>query len=217
MIAWGDYYMKLEWIETTEWQLDVFTPNRTGMEINFDDTKKGEYSIIVDDFQNNGTGSIYLSSLRVQSELQKYTFDWDKVTTSDFMSIKHEVDIDNDDVYDRESYFLPMPNPQNNRGNISGYVIWNTNAKMAGWKVYLDINKNGILEENQEPFVITDNTGYYEFIDIEAWEYIVKYIPHNGWDMVTPMEWEYFIYLNNGQAFWNLNFTTGKQKWWKKK
>jgi hypothetical protein len=39
---------------------------------------------------------------------------------------------------------------------------------MAGWKVYLDINKNGILEENQEPFVITDNTGYYEFIDIEA-------------------------------------------------
>jgi hypothetical protein len=93
------------------------------MEINFDDTKKGEYSIIVDDFQNNGTGSIYLSSLRVQSELQKYTFDWDKVTTSDFMSIKHEVDIDNDDVYDRESYFLPMPNPQNNRGNISGYVI----------------------------------------------------------------------------------------------
>ena len=61
-------------------------------------------------------------------------------------------------------------------------VLWNTKSKMSWWKIFIDENNDWELQENQENFVITDNTWYYEFNELESWSYNIVQIPHKNWE-----------------------------------
>ena len=78
---------------------------------------------------------------------------------------------------------------------------------MAGWKVYLDLNNNGTFEENSEPFDVTDNTGYYEFKNLEKWKYTLSIISHTNWNLTQT---NYDIFVNKWQNFQNINFNAEK-------
>jgi protocatechuate 3,4-dioxygenase beta subunit len=57
---------------------------------------------------------------------------------------------------------------------------------MAGWKVYFDTNNNGSLQENSEPFQVSNNQGYYEFDSLIAGTYKIREIPHQNWAILSP-------------------------------
>ncbi|NVP17845.1 prealbumin-like fold domain-containing protein [Candidatus Gracilibacteria bacterium] len=102
-----------------------------------------------------------------------------------------------------------MPKIENETGSISGYLKGiNTpgNSNMAGWKIYIDSNNDGKLQENKERFVVTDNNGYYEFKDLKKGDYSIKIIMKPNWEQIKPNNNYYDININNGQNIVNLDF-----------
>ena len=212
MVAWWDYYTKISWVETSSWQIDIYKISREQIQLDFDDSKTSTwtYDLLVDDFQNNWTWTIYRWNMTSINNLEQYEIDWTKVVNNESDSIKYQVDIDNDWSLDIESYFNSIPNSENELWSISWYISWNTNAKMAWWKIFIDKNNDGELQENKEKFVVTDNNGYYEFTDLEEWNYDIIEISHKNWDIVYPLSKKYDIILNNWQSIKNLNFENKK-------
>jgi len=100
MIAWGDYYTKLEWVSTSSWQIDILTSTATNLEIDFDDSKIWDYNLLVDNFQNSGTGTIYVDAVEITPELQSFTVDWDKVVQDAPDAVVYETDSDGDGTLD---------------------------------------------------------------------------------------------------------------------
>lgn len=210
MIAGWDYYTKLENIETNTWQVDAFKISREQVQINFDDNKVWTYNLLIDDFQNNWTWSVYKSDLTSTNNLEQFNIDWPKVVNNESNAIKYNMDIDNDWIFDMESYFSAIPKSENEKWSISWYVKWDTNASMAGWKICIDTNKNGTCEESKEPFRITDNKWYYKFDNLEKWNYSIIEIPHQNW---STKKQKYYAIVNNWQNIVNLNFENNFIKW----
>ncbi|MDD5213348.1 MAG: carboxypeptidase-like regulatory domain-containing protein [Candidatus Gracilibacteria bacterium] len=212
MIAGGDYYIKLSGINTDSGQIDTYTTTQTGVTIDFDNSKTGEYNLLTDNFQNNGTGTVFMSGLTIIPKKQNYIYDWQKVISNIDDSVNYQIDSDNDGNYDITSNFSAIPKELNAKGSISGYVKGDTTASMAGWKICMDENKNGTCEENKEQFTTTDNKGYYKFANIDKGNYSILEIIKQNW--ITNKS-KYNINLNNGQNVVNLNFentfTKGKK------
>jgi len=109
LIAWGDYYTKLEWVATSSGQVDSFVSTATNLEINFDDTKDGEYTLLVDNFQDSWTGTVYVDEAEVMPELQNYNIDWTKVVDGADDAVTLEIDSDGDGAYDMTETFPAIP------------------------------------------------------------------------------------------------------------
>lgn len=60
-------------------------------------------------------------------------------------------------------------------------------------------------------------TRYYNFSDLEKWEYTLLQEKGNNWNIVSPEWGRYDIYLNNGQSYKDLNFVNKKIQWKKNK
>ncbi|NVP17104.1 hypothetical protein HUU51_00080 [Candidatus Gracilibacteria bacterium] len=208
MIAGGDYYTKLEGITTSSGQTDIFNISRENKKIDFDDNKTGTYNILVDDFQNNSTGSIYLHQFEIIKEKQELSIDWNKVINNENDSITYSVDLNNDGIYDIESTFNSLPKSENETGSISGKVF--SSPSNAGYKVCIDSNNNSKCEENIEPFIVTDNTGNYKFDNLDKGDYTIIQETRNNWEIIKPLDKKYTIKLNNGQNIVNLNFENSK-------
>jgi len=88
---------------------------------------------------------------------------------------------------------------------------------MAWWKIYIDSNNDWKLQENQENFVVTDNNWYYEFKDLEKWNYSIKIVMKPNWEQINPITNYYEIKLNNWQNIVNLDFENKFLKWNNKK
>lgn len=56
---------------------------------------------------------------------------------------------------------------------------------MAGWEIYLDINKNGNLDYG-EPNCISDPNGCYEFVELDPGTYKVGEVMKDGWRQTWP-------------------------------
>lgn len=213
MIAWWDYYTKLEWISTSLWQIDTFNISRENIKINFDDTKTSTwtYNLLVDDFQNNSTWSIYIHQLEIIKENQNFDIDWNKVVSNEGNSITYSIDTNNDWIYNIESYFNSMPKIENEVWSISWYV--KSSPSNAGYKVCIDKNNNWKCEENIELFVVTSNTWYYKFDNLEKWDYTIIQVPKNNWEIIKPLDKKYTIKLNNWQNILNLDFEVVRKNW----
>ncbi len=83
-------------------------------------------------------------------------------------------------------------------GSISGKV-WNdlnrngvrdfntltgqfTDPPIAGWRVYIDLNRNRIVDAG-EPAALTDSNGVYSFLDLQVGEYEVQEVLPAGWEV----------------------------------
>ena len=56
---------------------------------------------------------------------------------------------------------------------------------LADWQVYLDLNRNGLLDPG-EPTDVTDATGRYAFEDLVPGVYTVAEVPQDGWVPTFP-------------------------------
>lgn len=211
MIAGWDYYTKISWVKTSSWQVDTFNSTNTWVTVNFDDNKTWNYSFLTDNFVNTQTWTVYLSWITALPNLQKYTFDWNKVQTNSEDSIDYQIDTNNDWVYDVDSNFSAVPKSENDKWSISWYV--KSTPSNAWWKICLDLNNNWTCEENSEPFFVTNLIWYYKFDNLEKWVYNAIEIPKNNWTIITPTTQKYKLELNKGQNFKNINFENKKINW----
>ncbi|MCA9166756.1 MAG: VCBS repeat-containing protein [Planctomycetales bacterium] len=76
---------------------------------------------------------------------------------------------------------------------------------LLGWTIYLDLNNNGTLDEN-EPFEITGQRGEYWFMDLPAGSYRVAEVPQQGWTQTYPDSGSYTIDVTAGQRVVDINF-----------
>ncbi len=148
MIAWWDYYTKLEWVTTSTGQLDNYQVTGTGIAIDFDNQKTGNYSLLIDNFQSSLTGTIFLSDILSTPVPQKISYDWNKVSQNTSDAVLYQVDTNSDGIYDISSTYQAIPISLQATGNISWYIKWNTNASMAGWKVILTKQQDPTCKED---------------------------------------------------------------------
>ncbi len=85
---------------------------------------------------------------------------------------------------------------------------------LADVEIYLDLNNNGVLDTD-EPTTITatddpntteDETGYYEFINLSAGNYVVRELIPEGYVQTSPEEGFYDISLATNETVTNINF-----------
>ena len=98
----------------------------------------------------------------------------------------------------------------NNRGKISGTKFNDTNTNgmfdpgelgLADIALYLDLNQNGFLDE-EEPSTITDVNGEYSFQDLPSNTYILREISPPGFAKTTP---EPVVNVTPGSNITNIN------------
>lgn len=100
MIAWWDYYTKIASVETSTWQIDTFKSLVDNIKIDFDDNKTWDYDLLIDNFQENSTWTIYIDSSISIPNSQEYIIDWQKVKENTNDSVSYKIDTNNDSVYD---------------------------------------------------------------------------------------------------------------------
>ena len=71
-------------------------------------------------------------------------------------------------------------------------------------------------DHNKQIFAITDKKWYYEFSNLDAWDYSISIIPHENWTVTQPTTAKRIINLANWQKLQNQNFGNFKIKWSKK-
>ncbi|MDE5077278.1 MAG: hypothetical protein O4751_02990 [Trichodesmium sp. St2_bin6] len=98
----------------------------------------------------------------------------------------------------------------NNQGSISGIKFNDTNTNgifdpgelgLADIALYLDLNQNGFLDE-EEPSTITDVNGEYSFQDLPSNTYILREISPPGFAKTTP---EPVVNVTPGSNIKNIN------------
>ena len=97
---------------------------------------------------------------------------------------------------------------------ISGKVFpqsskWNALAAAASWTVFLDTNKNGVLDAG-EVFTATRNDLTYAFNGLAAGNYTVAILPPTGWKIVTPASQVFTLTLKAGASKTGQNFVVAK-------
>ena len=209
MIAWWDYYTKLEWIATSSWQTDTFNISRENIKIDLDDTKTNSwtYNILVDDFQNNWTWSVYIDSMKINTNLQQYNINWPEVINNTSNSVNYQIDINNDGNFDTNTNFSPIY--QDNISPITTYnLIWTQtpNTTNNSYVETLNIELNSIDNEN---WTWVEKI-YYSLDNI--WTTDKIYLEYNNPIQVNGI-WNYTLSYYALDKFWNkeevktINFT----------
>ncbi|MDB5328516.1 MAG: peptidase and in kexin sedolisin, partial [Phycisphaerales bacterium] len=97
---------------------------------------------------------------------------------------------------------------------ISGKVFpqsskWNTLAAAASWTVFLDTNKNGLLDAG-EVFTAAKSDLTYAFSNLAAGTYTVALKPPTGWNIVTPTTKAFTITVKAAAVKTGQNFVVTK-------
>ena len=70
-------------------------------------------------------------------------------------------------------------------GQIRGQVTTGTSYAAAGWKVFADLDDNGLLDP-AEPFALTDDLGQFAIAGLNAGDYRVRAEMLPGWQVTNP-------------------------------
>lgn len=72
--------------------------------------------------------------------------------------------------------------------DVNSNQVWDDGEPaLPGWTIYLDLNGNGELD-NQEPSQVTDNDGSYAFVGLAPGSYTVGEVMQEGWTQIYPGE-----------------------------
>jgi len=99
MIAWWDYYSKLENVESSTWQIDIFESTVDNLKIDFDDTKTWSYNLLTDNFQENNTWTIYIDNTPIITNPQEYAINWVEVNENTNDAVTQNIDSNNDWIF----------------------------------------------------------------------------------------------------------------------
>ncbi|MEA2707662.1 MAG: hypothetical protein QOF78_263 [Phycisphaerales bacterium] len=75
---------------------------------------------------------------------------------------------------------------------------------LAGWKVFIDANKNGLLDTGEKT-ATTDASGNYKFTALRAGSYRIREVLQAGWRKTTAASW-YDLTLPSGGSATGKNF-----------
>jgi hypothetical protein len=73
------------------------------------------------------------------------------------------------------------------------------NRRLSGWTIYLDINKNGVLNSG-EPSTVTNRFGEYRFKSLPAGTYVVREVLQFGWTQTYPASGFYKVEVIAGKG-----------------
>ncbi len=90
-----DFFAYFQNVETNSWDLDEFKITRENIQIDFDENKTWDYDLLVDNFKDNWTWTVFLSQVKTIDNLHSYYIDWDKVINNKKWAITYHLDIDN--------------------------------------------------------------------------------------------------------------------------
>ena len=80
---------------------------------------------------------------------------------------------------------------------------------LSGWTIYLDLNDNGALD-NEEPSMVTLGDGSYAFTELSSRLYVVREIPQSDWDQTLPTAAHNYAYgltiTDVGENYVDINF-----------
>ena len=76
---------------------------------------------------------------------------------------------------------------------------------LAGWQVFIDSNKNGLLDSG-EVSTSTDAAGNYAFSGLAAGSYRVREVKQTNWRQVGPTSGFYDVTISQGQSIVAKNF-----------
>lgn len=211
MIAWGDYYTKVEWVSTSSGQTDTFVSTRTWLEIDFDDNKTWDYNLLTDNFYNSGTGTIYFDSIQSTSLTQQYNFDWTKVRANDIDAVTYTIDTDNNGLFDETPISLPAI--------YQDLIAPITNIELDGLETPSSTGSSyyDTLDITLTATDNTDGTGVkaiYYAIWTGTWE--LTYLPYTDTMTINGVG-EYTFNYYSVDNFWNIeenkieNFTLVEQ------
>lgn len=91
MVAWWNYHLDIEWVETKKWQIDEIISRENSTEINFDDNKEWYYNLGMN-FRRYKNWSIYFYQQKATWNPQKYVVDWEWVDKWEDNSILYITD-----------------------------------------------------------------------------------------------------------------------------
>ena len=138
---------------------------------------------------------------------------------------KHVVDLGEGEIatgYD----FGNKPSP----GDLCGFKYFDREGDgvrdtgdpgLDGWIIYLDLNNDGKLDPQTEPWTITEDGGYYCFFDLEPGTYIVREIVKPGYVLTDPKEGFHVVVVEAGKMSGGWDFgnhydpgTVSGHKWY---
>ncbi|MDD3794219.1 MAG: hypothetical protein PHI37_05370 [Candidatus Gracilibacteria bacterium] len=134
-VSTNDFFTKIENIPTKVGDRDSFNITRENISMKLSDKNNSKYTILSDDFKDNGTGTIYISNSVIEQGLTNYDINWEEVIKNGESSITKSVDNDLDGEYEKIQEIKPITNNDGKKGEISGIV-------------YNDKNKNGLFDKN---------------------------------------------------------------------
>ena len=76
---------------------------------------------------------------------------------------------------------------------------------ISGVNIYLDLNDNSVLNEN-EPSQVTDDNGRYIFDGLQAGTYIVREVIPNGFTQTAPADGQYIVILGDDETVEDRDF-----------
>jgi len=127
-----------------------------------------------------------------ETRTEENIFDGDNVAQRWFYGVRDLVRYDVGTVTRIQLYvyYGLAPEPGEIRGtkwnDLNGDGTKDANEPgLAGWNIYLDVNRNGRWDLG-EPNVLTDSQGGYTFTDLKAATYVVTEVQQPGWTRTFP-------------------------------
>ncbi|MFH0905559.1 MAG: SdrD B-like domain-containing protein [bacterium] len=98
--------------------------------------------------------------------------------------------------------------PSQFSGSISGYKFNDANnngsfdtgdSYLEGWRIFLDLDQDGVWDEGVEDSDVTDSNGFYSFVELAEGTHLVWEVGQTGWTQTMPLELDYYsISLSTG-------------------
>jgi len=216
-----DFFTYLQNIETNSWDLDEFKITREEIEINFDKNKIWDYDLLVDNFKDNWTWTIYISQVKTIDTLHKYQINWDKVVKDEKWAITYQLDINNDWKLDNQDKQIEL-NPQyidNTAPTTKLKIKWfklpkikNFNHWFRFWKHKQQKNKeNKNKQEEKLDKYLKQIKIKLKAKDNKDWVWLENiYYSLNNWEYIKYTKqikinkfWIYTLKYYSQDLFWN--------------
>ncbi len=213
-----DFFTYFQNIETNSWDLDEFKITREDIQVNFDKNKTWDYDLLVDNFKDNWTWTVFIPQVKTIDTLHEYQINWDKVVTDEKWAITYKLDTNNDWQLDNQDKQIEL-NPQyidniapTTKLKIKWFKLPKTHRFKHWfnfWKHKKEDDKNKNKEEldkylnqvkiklkakDNKTWVWLENIYY----SLNNWEYI-KYTKQ----IKLKKSWKYTLKYYSQDLFWN--------------
>lgn len=143
MIAWWNYYTKIEGIETNNWELDSFVSKNNSFEIDFNDNKKWNYKLSINNSSKIWTWNIYTLDIQSNTKKHKYEIDWKWLKEDKDNSFILEIDNDDNWDYDLREKLISNSSGKSKLYKLEKNIPWFTKEnKDNNDKINSKLNKN---------------------------------------------------------------------------